>query len=111
VLWRRQGINPENQEDQKIDLEPILVQIKQRQQQTEELQKLEQQISEMGDHIQQAQEMIDHQAHEQEMKRQELQKLEQNLLSLRAAAESWDGLIFKRCYSQFRIAWMDCDSN
>lgn len=91
VLWRRQGINPENQEDQKIDLEPILVQIeKQRQQQTEELQKLEQQISKMGEHIQQAQEMIDHQAHEQEIKRQELQSLEQNLLSLRAAAaESW----------------------
>ena len=91
VLWRRQGIDPENQEDQKIDLEPILVQIeKQRQQQTEELHQLEQQISEMGDHIQQAQGMIDHQAHEQEMKRQELQSLEQNLLSLRAAAaESW----------------------
>ena len=91
VLWRRQGIDPENQEDQKIDLQPILVQIeKQRQQQTEELQKLEQQISEMGEQIQQAQEMLDHQAHEQEMKRHELQSLEQNLLSLRAAtAESW----------------------
>jgi len=67
----------------------------------------------MGDRIQQAQEVLDHQAHEQEMQRQELHSLEQTLLSLRAtAAESWDGLIFiKRCYSQFRIVWMDCDSN
>jgi len=64
----------------------------------------------MGDRIQQAQEVLDHQAHEQEMQRQSC-SLEQTLLSLRATAESWDGLIFiKRCYSQFRIVWMDCDS-
>lgn len=92
VLRRRQGIDFGNgQEDKKIDLEPILVQIQvQRQQQTEELQKLEQQISLLSSRIQKSQEVIDHQAQEQEMKRQELQSLEQNLLSLRAkTAECW----------------------
>jgi len=55
---------------------------------------------------------VDHQAHEQEMKWQELlQTLEQNLLSLRAAAaESWGQATFiKRCYSQFRDCLMDRD--
>jgi chromosome segregation ATPase len=92
VLWRRQGIDPgDREEDNKIDFKPIIVQIEaQRQQQTEELQKLEQQISQMGDRIQQAQEVLDHQAHEQEMQRQELHSLEQTLLSLQATtAESW----------------------
>lgn len=92
VLWRRQGIDTEDkQEDDKIDLQPIIVQIEaQRQQQLDELQKLEQQILQISDGIQQAQGMIEHQADEHGMKRQELQSLEQNLLSLRAAAaESW----------------------
>ncbi len=93
ILWRRQGIDTSGngREYRKTDLQPILVQIEaQRQQQTEELHNLEQQISDLRSSIQQAQEMIDHQAHYQEMKRQELQYLEQNLLSLRAtAAECW----------------------
>lgn len=92
VLQQRQGIEPgSEQQDKKIHLGPILVQIEaQRQQRTEELQKLEQQISQMRDRIQQVQEMIDNQAPEQEMKWQELQSLEQNLLSLRAGtAECW----------------------
>jgi len=85
VLWRRQGIDPgDREEDDKID---SIVQIEaQRQQQTEELQKLEQEISQMGDRIQQAQEVLDHQAHEQEMQRQRMHSLEQTLLSLRATA-------------------------
>ena len=92
LLWRRQGIDTEDkQEDDKINLKPIIVEIEaQRQQQLDELQKLEQQILHLSDGIQQAQEMIEHQADEHVMKRQELQSLEQNLLSLRAAtAESW----------------------
>jgi len=65
----------------------------------------------MGDHIQQAQEMIDHQAHEQEMKRQEVQKPRAKFCCPYGQRQNpGDGLIFIR-YSQFRIAWMDCDSN
>ena len=92
VLWRRQEIdNEDKQENDKIDLKPIIVQIEaQRQQQLDELQKLEQQILQISDGIQQAQEMIEHQADEHGMKQQDLQSLEQNLLFLRAAtAESW----------------------
>lgn len=92
VLWRRQGNGELNiQEDNNIDLKPILVQVEaQRQQHTQELQKLEREIEQMRSSIQQTQGMIDTQAHEQEIKRQELQSLEQNLLSLRAAvAECW----------------------
>ena len=92
VLWRRQGNSELNiQEDNNIDLKPILIQFSaQRQQQTQELQKLEHEIEQMRSSIQQAQASIDHQNREQEMKRQELQNLEQNLLSLRtAAAECW----------------------
>jgi len=90
VLQRRQG-NCNGQDDQKINLEPILLQIDgHRQQQSEELQKLEQQIYEMRDRIQQLQGMIDEKTHEQVLKCQELQSLEQNLLSCRAAAaQSW----------------------
>jgi len=89
VLQRRQGNF--NGQDQKINLEPILVQIEgHRQQQSEELQKLEQQISQMCDRIQQLQGMIDEKTHVQVLKRQELQSLEQNLLSLQTAvAENW----------------------
>jgi len=92
VLRQRQGNSVGNGQEQKIiDLEPILVQIKgHKQQQFEEKQKLELQISQMRDRLKQEQEMIDHQAHEQEIKRQELQSLEQNLLSRAAAvAERW----------------------
>jgi len=70
VLWRRQGDPGDREEDDKIDFKPIVQIEAQRQQQTEELQKLEQEISQMGDRIQQAQEVLDHQAHEQEMQRQ-----------------------------------------
>ena len=92
VMGRRQRVAQGNgQEDNKIDLEPILVQVeKQLQQQTQELQRLEQEIEQMIARLKQEQEMINHQAGEQEMKRQELQSLEQNLRSLQAAtAECW----------------------
>jgi chromosome segregation ATPase len=92
VMGRRQGVAQGNgQEDNKIDLEPILVQVeKQLQQQTQELQRLEQEIEQMIARLKQEQEMINNQADKQEMKRQELQSLEQNLRSLQTAtAECW----------------------
>jgi len=92
ILWQRQGINPvDRQEEYKVDLEPILGQIQaQRQQQMQELQKLEQEIEQMRSSIDQVQRTIDHQVHEQEMKWQELQSLEQHLLSLRTVtADCW----------------------
>ena len=97
VLRQRQGLDSGNgQQDNKIDLGPILLQIQvQRQQQSEELKNLEQQIYETRDRLNQTQETIDNQAHEHEMKRQELQSLEQNLFSLRAvAAECWGRVNF-----------------
>lgn len=92
VMWQRQGVNPSNaQEDNTVDLKPILAQIEtQRQQQKEELQKLEQEIAQIRSSLEQEQGRIDQQAQEQETKRQELQSIEQNLLSLRATvAECW----------------------
>ncbi len=92
MMGRRQGVISDNgQEDNKIDLKPILIQIeKQRQQQTQELQRLEQEIEQMIEYLKQEQGMLNVQADEQEVKRQELQSLEQNLRSLRAAtAECW----------------------
>lgn len=92
VMWQRQGVAPNNgQEDNTIDLKPILAQIEaQQQQQKEELQKLEQEIEQIRSSIEQEQGTIDQQAQEQERKRQELQSIEQNLLSLRATvAECW----------------------
>ncbi len=92
VMRQRQGVaSGDGQEDNKIDLKPILVQVeKQLQQQTQELQRLEQEIEQIIARLKQNQEMINHQADEQEMKRQELQSLEQNLRLLQAAmAECW----------------------
>jgi chromosome segregation ATPase len=92
VMWQRQGVDPNNgQEDNTIDLKPILAQIEaQQQQQKEELQKLEQEIEQIRFSLEQEQGMIDQQAQEQETKRLELQSIEQNLLSLRATvAECW----------------------
>jgi chromosome segregation ATPase len=92
VMWQRQGVDPSNaQEDNTIDLKPILAQIEaQLQQQKEELQKLEQEIEQISSSIEQEQGMIDQQAQEQEIKRQELQSIEQNFLSLRTTvAECW----------------------
>jgi len=91
VLLRRRDGTLDGQEEQNVDLEPILAQIKlHRDQQSEELQEQLRQLEQMRDRTTQAQEMIAHQSQEQEMKWQELQSLEQNLLSLRAAtAELW----------------------
>ena len=92
VLRRRQGIAEyDGQDNQKIDLGPVLSQLDgQRQQQSEELQKLESQVEQMRLSISQAQGMIDHQSGEQEATRNQIKQLEQNLLSSRTAlAELW----------------------
>lgn len=95
VLRRRQG-TPENdvQDNQKVDLGPVLAQLEaSRQQQTEELQKLERDIEQMRLNIQQARGMIDHQNQEHENQRQELQTSDQNMLSQRTSvAENWGRL-------------------
>ncbi|MBH8577666.1 hypothetical protein I8752_32825 [Nostocaceae cyanobacterium CENA369] len=92
VLSRRQG-NPvtDTEEDNQIDLGPILLQLEtHRQQQSQELQKLEREIEQMRAAIELDQGMIDNQTHEQQEKQQELKQMEANLLSLRTAtAECW----------------------
>ena len=94
VLLLRQGNAPiPGQEYKNVDpaLKPILLQMEgYKQQQVEELQRLERQIEQMQSSVQQSQGIFDHQSHEQEMQRQELQNLEQNLLSLRTmTSEIW----------------------
>ncbi|MBW4662618.1 MAG: pilus motility taxis protein HmpF [Chroococcus sp. CMT-3BRIN-NPC107] len=92
VLWRRQGITPASrQEDYKIDLSPILVQIDAiKQQQAKELQKLEQEITQLGAHIQQLQENVSQQTSAQQSIRQQLQELAENLRSqVEVTAQGW----------------------
>ncbi|MDJ0733349.1 MAG: pilus motility taxis protein HmpF [Nostocaceae cyanobacterium] len=91
VLMRRQGISSEAQQ---IDLKPIIAQIETyKQQHLEELQKLEEEIKHMGSSIEQGQEIINNLTQEQENKRQELQSLEENLLShRRTTTEAWGRL-------------------
>lgn len=90
VLHRRQGQSA-NEDEQKIDLVPILRQIEaQQQQQSEELQNLEREIEEIRSQIELAEKTFNNQIQEQEEKRQELKVLEENLQSLRiATAEYW----------------------
>jgi len=91
LLRRRQGYTDTNGQDTVIDLGPILGQLEaQRQQQSEELQKLENQIEQMRAAIQQAQGMIQSQSVEQENKRNELNQLEQHLTGRQTlTAETW----------------------
>ncbi|MCX7593577.1 MAG: pilus motility taxis protein HmpF [Fischerella sp.] len=95
VLRRRQGQTLVNvQEDEKLDLSPILAQIeKQRQQYLEALQNLEQEIEQLQTSIEKMLLTIEQQTGEQVMKRQELQTMEQNLLSLRIAIAECSGQV------------------
>ncbi|MGI2908108.1 pilus motility taxis protein HmpF [Tolypothrix sp. VBCCA 56010] len=90
VLHRRQGQSA-NEDDQKIDLVPILRQIEaQQQQQSEELENLEREIEEIRSQIELADKTLNNQIQEQEEKHQELKVLEENLQLLRiATAEYW----------------------
>ncbi len=93
ILMRRQGQNFANAlEDEKLDLNPILEQIqKQRQQQSEILQNLTTEIEKIQNSIHQMQENIEQQTQQQAMKREELQTMEQNLLSLRTTTAKSQG--------------------
>ncbi|MEH2024018.1 pilus motility taxis protein HmpF [Nostoc sp.] len=85
VLLRRQGHTVvDQQEGNKVNLEPILLQIEtQRQQYSQEIQKLEREIEQIRSGIELNQGMIDNQTHDLDEKRQELKAIEENLLSLR----------------------------
>ncbi|MEH2327459.1 MAG: pilus motility taxis protein HmpF [Nostoc sp.] len=85
VLLRRQGHTVvDEKEGNKVNLEPILLQIEtQRQQYSQEVQKLEREIDRIGSGIELNQGMIDNQTHDLDEKRQELKAVEENLLSLR----------------------------
>ncbi|MBD2446082.1 hypothetical protein H6G76_02700 [Nostoc sp. FACHB-152] len=92
ILLQRQGQPVAAREEvNHLDFAPILSQINsQRQQQSQELQKIEQQIEQMRSAIDLDQGMIDNQTHDLEQKQQEVKTLEANLESLRvAAAECW----------------------
>jgi chromosome segregation ATPase len=92
VLLRRQGQTVANlEEDNSVDFAPIILQLEnQRQQQSQELQKLERELEQMRAAIELDQGMIDNQTHDLQEKQQELKKMEENLISLRRAnAECW----------------------
>ncbi|MEH2455679.1 pilus motility taxis protein HmpF [Nostoc sp.] len=93
VLLRRQGhtLTNEAESNNKINLEPILLQIEnQRQQYSQEIPKLEREIEQIRSGIELNQGMIDNQTHDLDEKRQELKAIEENLLSLqRTTAEYW----------------------
>jgi chromosome segregation ATPase len=92
VLLKRQGQTVANEsEENTIDLAPILLQTNnQRQQQSQELQKLEHEVEQMQAGIELAQGMIDNQSHDLQEQRQELKTMEENLQSLRTATtECW----------------------
>ena len=92
VLLRRQGKTVANlEEDNSVDFAPIILQLEnQRQQQSQELQKLERDLEQMRAAIELDQGMIDNQTHDLQEQQQELRKMEENLISLRRAnAECW----------------------
>ncbi len=92
VLLRRQGQAVDDEpEDSQIDLGPLLLQSEnQRQQQSQELQKLEREIEQMQAGMELTQGMIDNQNHDLEEQRQELKTMEENLQTLRTAtSECW----------------------
>lgn len=95
VLLRRQG-NPvaEEEEGNKVNLEPVLLQIEtQRQQYSQEIQKLEREIDQIRSGIELNQGMIDNQTHDLDEKRQELKAIEENLLSLRRTTAEYSGRV------------------
>ncbi|MEH2164508.1 MAG: pilus motility taxis protein HmpF [Nostoc sp.] len=95
VLLRRQG-HPvaEEEEGNKVNLEPVLLQIEtQRQQYSQEIQKLEREIDQIHSGIELNQGMIDNQTHDLDEKRQELKAIEENLLSLRRTTAEYCGRV------------------
>ena len=95
VLLRRQGHTvTEEESNNKINLEPILLQIEtQRQQYSQESQKLEREIEQIRSGVELNQGMIDNQTHDLDEKRQELKAMEENLLSLRRTTAEYYGRV------------------
>jgi len=95
ILLRRQGHTVgDEQEGSQVNLEPILLQIEtQRQQYSQEIQKLEREIEQTRAGIDLAQGMIDNQTHDLEEKQQELKAIEENLLSLKTATAQCCGRV------------------
>ncbi|BBD65676.1 hypothetical protein NIES4072_06470 [Nostoc commune NIES-4072] len=92
VLLRRQGHTVVDEEEgNKVNLEPILLQLEtQRQQYSQEVQRLEREIDQIRSGIELNQGMIENQTHDLDEKRQELKAMEENLLSLRrTTAQCW----------------------
>lgn len=92
VLWRRLGTaNAPKQERGDIDLGPIVAQLNtQRQQQSEELQRLENEIKQVREAVSQMEANVNRQNGESEAKRYELKQFEQNLFNQKGAvAELW----------------------
>lgn len=108
VLWQRRGISiGSRQEDYKLDLDPVLSQIQtQKQQQLHTLKKLEQEIEQLHSSIDLAQSMVGDRIQEQERKWQELQKWEQELLSLRAMVGEYWGRV--NLYQEMLRPVQDC---
>lgn len=90
VLMRRQGKSNSNEQDNQIDLKPILAQIElQQKQQFSILQDVERQIEQINAGIELSQDTIANQTSEYEEKHQDLKVKEDNLLMLKdALAES-----------------------
>ncbi|MBK1988067.1 hypothetical protein A0J48_011035 [Sphaerospermopsis aphanizomenoides BCCUSP55] len=111
VLLQRQG-QPVTYSpgDNAVDLESILAQIDyQRQEQSQELQRLENEIQQLSTDIEMKQGEIDHQTHELESKRQELKSIEENLLNLQTAtAECWGRV---KLYQEALQPIQDCLDN
>ncbi|MEG5048558.1 pilus motility taxis protein HmpF [Microcoleus sp. B4-C1] len=92
VLWRRLGTaNAPKQERGDIDLGPIVAQLNtQRQQQSQELQRLENEIQQVREAVSQIEANVNRLQGESEAKRYELKQLEQNLFNQKGAvAQLW----------------------
>ena len=92
VLWRRLGTaNAPKQDRGDIELGPIVAQLNtQRQQQSQELQRLENEIQQVRETISQIEANVNRQNGEGEAKRYELKQFEQNLFNQKGAvAELW----------------------
>jgi chromosome segregation ATPase len=92
VLWRRLGTaNAPKQDRGNMELGPIVAQLNtQRQQQSQELQRLENEIQQVREAISQMEANVNRQNGEGEAKRYELKQFEQNLFNQKGAvAELW----------------------
>ncbi|MDX2231847.1 MAG: pilus motility taxis protein HmpF [Leptolyngbyaceae cyanobacterium bins.349] len=94
VLCRRQGLPTPEGATVSIDLSPFTALVEtQRQQQTEELQKLDAQLEQMKTAIQQAEQLVTSQTADQENRRSELKQVEFDLAGRRAAAAEIKGRV------------------